>query len=264
MRDIGSNRGQFLRSIQDGGIDGGIVFSPSPPSFQNLGEPAPAKARWESVLRLAEGLEHLYPFFWIDPLEHDALKQVEGAVAAGIRGFKVICNRFHPGDRQAFEVFQAIAAADKPLFFHSGILWDGTASSDYNRPAGFEALIGIKGLRFAMAHISWPWCDELIAVYGKFQSARRHSPEKVADLFVDITPGTPRIYREEALTKLYTVGYCVEDNVFFGTDQVVETYDADGAKGLIARDNAIYEKIGLSSEAVDKIYARNLVNFVGV
>ena len=263
MMGTKANREEFLRGMQGGGIDGGIVFSPSPPSFQNMGAPTPAEARWESVLRLTAGSEHLFPFFWIDPLEHDALAQVARAVEAGISGFKVICNRFFPGNRQALEVFQAIADAGKPLFFHSGILWDGTPSSDYNRPAGFEALMGIEGLRFAMAHIAWPWCDELIAVYGKLQSARKHGSGAVAELFIDVTPGTPPIYREEALTKLYTVGYHVEDNVFFGTDYLVEDYKGESASKQVAMDNIIYTKLGLSSGAVNKVYGDNLLRFVG-
>ena len=62
------------------------------------------------------------------------------------------------------EVFRTISQADRPILFHSGILWDGKPSGPYNHPAGFESLLEVDGLRFCLAHISWPWCDELIAV----------------------------------------------------------------------------------------------------
>ena len=29
-----------------------------------------------------------------------------------------------------------------------------------------SVLLDVRGLRFSLAHIGWPWCDELIAVYG--------------------------------------------------------------------------------------------------
>lgn len=75
-------------------------------------------------------------------------------------------------------------------------------SSQYNRPSEFEPLLEINGLKFSLAHISWPWCDELIAVYGKFLNAYAGNPDHSVEMFIDITPGTPPIYRQEVLTKL--------------------------------------------------------------
>jgi hypothetical protein len=105
------------------------------------------------------------------------------------------------------------------MLFHSGILYDGRDTSRYNRPAEFECLLDVPGLRFAMAHISWPWCDEMIALYGKFQAAHG-SRADVPELFIDTTPGTPAIYRRDALTKVFTVGFDVKHNVLFGSDSV--------------------------------------------
>lgn len=264
MASSNGDRDEFLRRLQESGVDGGVVFSSPPASFPYLGEILPAEERLENVMRWTEAADYLYPFFWIDPMEDSALKQVEKAVEAGILGFKVICNHFYPGSRKALEVFQAIADLKKPILFHSGILWDGTASSDFNRPAGFEALLDVDGLRFAMAHISWPWCDELIAVYGKFQNARIRRSGLSVELFVDITPGTPPIYREEALRKLLMVGYDIEDNVLFGTDCRVEDYRPDKTREMIARDNEIYQRLQLSDQAVAKIYGKNLMRFLGI
>ena len=74
-------------------------------------------------------------------------------------------------------------------------------------------------MRFSLAHISWPWCDELIAAYGKILNASASRADYRGEMFVDITPGTPTIYRREALTKLFTVGYDIQDNVIFGRKQ---------------------------------------------
>ena len=76
------------------------------------------------------------------------------------------------------------------------------------------------GLRFALAHVSWPWVDECLAVYGKFLNALTRRRELSVEMFIDTTPGTPRIYRQEVLTKLMTIGYDVEHNILFGTDCV--------------------------------------------
>ena len=179
----------FHARLREAGIEGGIVLS-LPPESSGEGDPATTPAgRLEGLMRCAAPNPNVYPFFWIDPTCGDAADQVELAIEAGVSGFKVICHDFFPGDPRALSTFRSIAAADKPIMFHSGILWDGTPSSKYNRPVEFEALIDVEGLRFSLAHISWPWCDELIAVYGKFLAAK----DRDVELYVDTTPGTPRI-----------------------------------------------------------------------
>ena len=74
--------------------------------------------------------------------------------------------------------------------------------------------------------MSWPWCDEMIAVYGKSQAVRSMRSRPAAEMFIDTTPGTPVIYRREALTKMFTVGYAVEHNIFFGGDCRAQTYNS--------------------------------------
>jgi predicted TIM-barrel fold metal-dependent hydrolase len=71
-----------------------------------------------------------------------------------IDGFKIICTHFYPGDERVLEFARFCAENGKPIFFHSGILYDGKVSSKYSRPIGFEDLIQVNGLRFSIAHIS--------------------------------------------------------------------------------------------------------------
>ena len=110
------------------------------------------------------------PSGFLMELRH-AEDQIVMAAEKSIMGFKVICDRYFPGDKRAMEIFRIIAKTKRPILFHSGILWDGKPSSQYNRPSEFESLLEINHLRFSLAHISWPWCDELIAVYEKFLNA---------------------------------------------------------------------------------------------
>lgn len=249
----------FQRNLKVAGVDGGIVISYPPNSFLPSQAHASNSERLDSLQRCVEGNPNLYPFYWIDPMEEDAVRQIRPALKQGVKGFKVICNGFYPGDQRPVEVFYAIAKVGKPILFHSGILWS-YAWSDFSRPVNFEPLFGISDLRFAMAHISWPWCDEMIALYGKYQWAKSNGIS--AELFIDTTPGTPTIYRREVLTKLFTIGYNVKDNVFFGSDNLAESYDPKNITEWMERDNAIYREIGLDDQTVGKFYSDNLLRFV--
>ena len=111
-----------------------------------------------------------------------------------------------------------------------------------------------------MGHCSWPWIDECIALYGKFLNAER---ENHAEMFFDLTPGTPEIYRRELLTKLFTIGYDVPDNIMFGTDCDGEKYSVKWAKKWIDMDNEIYSSLKIPQNLINKIYFENLLRFLG-
>jgi len=254
----------FRTQLARAGMDGGLLIS-LPPALAGLRPVGvPADRRIAQVLEYAASGPHIFPFLWIDPMDDEVFGQIDEAAERGIAGFKVICHGYYPGDDRAMKAFRHVAAKGKPILFHSGILWDGQPSSRYNRPAEFEALLDVEGLRFSLAHIGWPWCDELIAVYGKFLNAYSRRPDLGVEMFVDVTPGTPEIYRREALTKLFGVGYDVEDNVVFGSDCSAAPYNAKWTRDWVARDKAIYEEIGVSESAQEKIFCGNLLRFVGL
>ena len=263
IREGARDRAGLLQRLQAAGVDGGALISLSPNSFSFTGRSVSPAERLDDLFYWCEASPTLYPLYWIDPLERDAIDQVAMAVDRGVSGFKVICDRFYPGDERAMRTFEAIAQAHCPILFHSGILWDGKPSGRYNRPVEFEALLEVEGLRFSLAHISWPWCEELIAVYGKFLNAYTRRPDLTVEMFIDTTPGTPLIHRREALTKLFTAGYDVEHNVIFGSDCHADDYHVAWTKQWIQRDMEILEQLGVASETIDCVFAQNLQRFLG-
>lgn len=250
-------RDDFNRKMRHSGVSGAVILS-SPPSRKA----GTAQERLRRLFYWAGGNRSVFPFYWIDPMAKDAMKQVDAAVKAGVKGFKVICAGYFPYDKRPMSVWRHIAARKKPILFHSGILWDGTPSSVYNRPAGWECMLDVPGIRFALAHISWPWVDECIAVFGKFEAAAGRGGND-CEMFIDTTPGTPPIYREEALTKVFKIGYNVAERVFFGTDLITNRYGFNRAKDLIAHDRKITAKLGLSKKMRDNYFSENLRRFVG-
>jgi predicted TIM-barrel fold metal-dependent hydrolase len=258
------NPHRLIEQMAQAGVVGGILLSLPPKSFTHQ-VPFLAEARLDNLMAWSCGHERLFPFFWIDPLADDALDQIRMACDLGVLGFKVICDRFFPHDARAMLVFQAIADAGRPILFHSGILWDGKPSSRFNRPAEFECLMAVRGLRFALAHIGWPWTDECLAVYGKLQDAAQRYPQGMgAEMFIDTTPGTPEIYRNDALSRLFRIGYDVAGHVFFGTDFLVDRYFPDKVQLLVNRDEQIFREMGMEGITVtpEDVFSRYLLRFV--
>ncbi len=256
------NAEQLKTLMGKAGIEGGALISLPPEKSEGM---KGVEERLENLFRWTKGQPAFYPFFWIDPTCEDAEAQVKMAVDAGVSGFKVSCVDHYPCDSRAMKTYAAIAKANKPILFHSGILYRGSRSSRYNRPAEFEDLWEIEGLKFSLAHVSWPWHDECIAVYGKIQYfTHSQKKQKPAEMFIDLTPGTPPVYREEVLTKLFRVGYRVEDNLIFGTDGVTPGYHHEWIKQWLDRDNGIYDKLDISQSVREKIYSKNFLRFLGL
>lgn len=240
------------------GVDGGIFLS-RPYAGYEPKETTPFQERLTEVLDLCDGQEYRFPFLWIDPLGGEkTIQEIDEAVAQGIMGFKIISTQAMPGVPEAMEIYRHIAKREKPLLFHSGILWNEGPSSNFNRPANFECLMDVEGLRFSLAHVSWPWYDECIAVYGKLFMMRRD----VVEMYVDLTPGTPDIYRKEVLFRLHNCGYPVEDRTVFGTDCLAQDYDAAWAAKWIATDCKLYGELGVPAETREKCFSKNLLRFV--
>jgi predicted TIM-barrel fold metal-dependent hydrolase len=255
------DQAQLLEQMHQVGIDGGNLFSQSPAFHSGALQAGSPQARLANLMAWCADTKVLRPFFWVDPVEPDAENQVKMAVDAGVAGFKVICDHFYPGDERAMRTFRLITALEKPIMFHSGILFDGKPTSQFSRPTNFEVMLDIPGVRFSLAHISWPWVDECIAVYGKFASARRSG--STAEMFIDTTPGTPRIFRRDALTKVFTVGYDVAQNVIFGSDCTAGRYNAQYAKMWVERDRDILQELELDGDTIENVFSANLRRFVG-
>ena len=256
---------RFLERTKNADISGGLIISLSPKHKTTDGCFISFKKRLSDVITFCESnsMNNFYSFFWIDPLAKDASDQVKYAVVSGISGFKVICNSYYPSHTEAMKIYKLIAHYGKPILFHSGILWDGQDSGKYNRPVEFECLLNIKGLRFSLAHISWPWYDECLAVYGKYLNAYTRRSELSTEMFIDITPGTSEIYRKDALVKLFSIGYDIENNIIFGSDCNTRNYNSDWVKNWINIDNSIYDNLNLSKNVQKKIFKTNLLRFLG-
>lgn len=253
----------LVKSFAEAGLAGGVVFSHCPNKWQTPGAVLlPPDKEMDNVIEWCSGSPSIYPFYWIDPGADNAVELVDMAVEKGIYGFKVIRGAEKPVDPKSIKAYRRMAELGKPITFHSGILWDARDSSDYFRPANWEGLLEVPHLRFALAHISWPWCDECIAVYGKILNSMVRRGLEVPEMFIDTTPGTPKIYRRDALAKVFTVGYDVSEHIMFGTDCRVNRYNVAWSRDWQRTDDAIFSDLGLGADALDDIYRRALGRYL--
>ena len=257
------NPEKLAKSFADAGLAGGVVFSRCPNLWQVPGAKllTPEQAM-DGVIEWCSGSPSIYPFYWIDPGADNAVELVDMAAEKGIYGFKVIRGAEMPVDKKSIKCYRRMAELGKPITFHTGILWDGRDSSDYFRPANWEGLLDAPHLRFALAHVSWPWCDECVAVYGKMLNAIVRRGLEVPEMFIDTTPGTPKIYRRDALAKVFTVGYDVSEHVMYGTDCRVNNYNVAWSRDWQKTDDAILGELGFGEDVLDDMYRRALRRFL--
>lgn len=253
---------ELLSKMEEAGVYGGCIIS-NWPEENNRKIGTSFDERLERVLEWTEGYEdRLFPVMWIHPAEKNIEEKVHTAVDSGICAFKMICNNYSVYEEQPMRVLKEIGSLGKSVIFHTGILWDGQVSSNYNRPMNWESLIGLTGLKFSMGHCSWPWIDECIAMYGKFLNAILRNGE-TAEMFFDTTPGTPEIYREELFTKLFTIGYDVGKNIMFGADCTANTYKTGWIKKWLEIDKRIMDKLEVRQDIREDFYYNNVLRFLG-
>jgi predicted TIM-barrel fold metal-dependent hydrolase len=246
---------RFLERAADAGVTGGSIFSLPPESFR----PDPERSqhwhsRMEHILEYSSKTPGFLPFFWIDPTEADAHKQITAAADSGIRGFKCICNHYSP--KSQLRQFAAIAETGLPIHFHSGILFDHYASGEFLRPLAFEPLLEIRDIRFALAHIGNPWYDECILLHAKFKAAMNNVPGvRKLRMFIDLTPGVTRVRRRDAFRMLFLSGYAdTTHDVLWGTDNRINAYNTEKAIFWSNFDRQLIAEILQESKDHPKLY----------
>ena len=274
---------EVLKSMDKAGVDKAVIFAPYPAElggreiidpkptgymeFSELGvneERQRESTKFISKLQ-AEAPDRIIAFAWIEPRLKNAVQNVEEAVTKyECKGIKMIPDHWYPYDPKFFPLYEKIQELDVPILFHSGILFGFKDSSRFCRPCNYEVLINFPRLKFALAHVSWPWTDECIALFGRFRANLRRSGfsederAKEMQMYIDITPGTPKFYRREVLRK--ALAYGCEDYMIFGSDSFASNFM--NAKYVAEMDRGIMRELGYSDEMIEKIQSKNVERFL--
>ena len=247
----GESREQVLETLDAAGVECACLIAPFLDRLTWI--PAHGKALRranEELLELVAGVPHrLWGLVALDPREEDAPLLVERyATVEGVCGVKLVPHGWSPDEQAALELYEACEAAGLSILFHSGVFISGRCS-DTCRPALYEAVRRFPRLKVVLAHLGWPWTDEAIAV--AYMDVLKGAPPQI---LLDLSPGTPPIYRREALLKAFEV--VGPTALVFGSDRFLPTA-AEAIAERVAEDVGLLRSFGASAEDLLRIFEGN-------
>lgn len=196
----------------------------------------------------AENSDALIPFASIDPAKgkmgaREARRLIE---EYGVRGFKFhpSTQAFYPNDRNAYVLYEEIAAAKLPALFHTGqtgigagMPGGGGVRLKYSNPIYVDDVAAdFPDMPIILAHPSFPWQDEALSV-------ATHKPT----VHIDLSGWSPKYFPANLIQYTNTL---LKNKMLFGTDYPLLTPDrwlADFAqlnikpevRPLVLKENAI-------------------------
>jgi len=194
--------------------------------------------------------ERLGGLAWINPAIPGAAALAEEALTdMGYCGIKIIPDHWFAYEERLEPFWEKMHTLRASILFHTGILYGYDDGSRFCRPVYLEKLLHYPGIRFAMAHISWPWCEECLAVMGRMRAAAQ-AARTAWQSYVDLTPGTPRHIRRQAVAA--AIDFCGPERLMFGSDSVVPG-QLDTVANLVREDLMLLSELGLDEKQQERI-----------
>jgi uncharacterized protein len=201
----------------------------------------------------ADNPDVLIPFASIDPARGKAGVRAARRLVAGhgIRGFKFhpSVQAFYPNDRSAYPLYEAIEELGVPVVFHTGQTGIGAGAPGgggirlkYSNPLLVDDVAAdFPGLPIVLAHPSFPWQDEALAV-------ATHKPL----VHIDLSGWSPKYFPPQLVQYANTL---LKDKVMFGSDYPLITPD---------RWLADFEALPIKPEVRPKILKWNAARLLGL
>jgi predicted TIM-barrel fold metal-dependent hydrolase len=213
----------------------------------------PAISNEEIATACAEHADVLIPFASIDPAKGEpGAREARRLVAEfGVRGFKFhpSLQAFAPNDRAAFPLYAVIEELGVPAIFHTGqtgigarVRGGGGIRLKYANPIYLDDVaVDFPDLRIVMAHPSFPWQDEALAV-------ATHKP----NVYIDLSGWSPKYFPPQLVRYANTL---LKEKVLFGSDYPLITPD---------RWLADFEALDIKPEVRPRILKENAVTLLGL
>jgi uncharacterized protein len=171
----------------------------------------------------AEHADVLIPFASVDPWQGAAsVRRARSLVERfGVRGFKFhpSLQAFHPNDRMAYPLYETLQELGMIALFHSGqtgigagLRGGGGIRLAYANPIALDDVaVDFPDLRIVIAHPSFPWQDEALAV-------ATHKPL----VYIDLSGWSPKYFPPNLVQYANTL---LREKVLFGSDFPLLTPD---------------------------------------
>jgi predicted TIM-barrel fold metal-dependent hydrolase len=201
----------------------------------------------------AEHADVLIPFASVDPWRGaTAVRRARSLVARhGVRGFKFhpSLQAFHPNDRMVYPLYEALQELGMVAVFHSGqtgigagLPGGGGIRLAYANPLALDDVAAdFPALRIVIAHPSFPWQDEALAV-------ATHKPL----VHIDLSGWSPKYFPPQLVRYANTL---LRDKVLFGSDFPLLTPD---------RWLADFDTLDIKPEVRPLILKENAVRLLGL
>ncbi|KAA6211848.1 amidohydrolase family protein [Streptomyces filamentosus] len=201
----------------------------------------------------AENPDVIIPFAGVDPFKgKSAVRQIRRLVEEfGVKGFKFHPNiqAFHPNDRMAYPLYEAIEDAGAIAVFHTGQTGIGAGAPGgggirlkYSNPMDVDDVAAdFPGMRIVLAHPSFPWQDEALAV-------ATHKP----NVHIDLSGWSPKYFPPQLVRYADSL---LQDKVLFGSDYPLLTPD---------RWLADFAALPIKDEVRPKILKENAARLLGL
>ncbi|SNR55338.1 amidohydrolase family protein [Actinomadura mexicana] len=195
----------------------------------------------------------LIPFASLDPARGRAAVAEAARLVGeyGVRGFKFhpSLQGFDPADRAVYPLYEAIAAQGVPAVFHTGqtgigagLRGGGGIRLGLSNPMLLdEVAAAFPDLTIVMAHPSFPWQDEALAV-------ATHKD----NVWIDLSGWSPKYFPPNLIRYANSL---LQDKVLFGSDFPVITPD---------RWLADFERLDIKPEVRPKILKHNACRLLGL
>ena len=207
----------------------------------------------EVAQQCAEHADVLIPFASVDPSRGKAGVRLARRLVEdyGVRGFKFhpSIQGFAPNDRMAYPLYELIEGSGVPALFHSGqtgigagVPGGGGIRLKYSNPMLVDDVaVDFPELRIILAHPSFPWQDEALAV-------ATHKPY----VYIDLSGWSPKYFPPQLVRYANSL---LQDKVLFGSDYPVITPD---------RWLADFAKLDIKPEVRPKILKANAARLLGL
>ena len=226
-----------------------VVFSVDAESQMGV----PGVPNEEVAKAAADNPDVMIPFASIDPAKGRAgVNQARRLVADfGMRGFKFhpSVQAFYPNDRAVYPLYAAIEEMGLPALFHTGqtgigagVPGGGGIRLKYSNPLFLDDVAAdFPGLTIILAHPSFPWQDEALAV-------ATHKPL----VHIDLSGWSPKYFPANLVQYANTL---LQDKVLFGSDYPLLTPD---------RWLADFDALPIKPEVRPKILKENAARLLGL